>query len=65
MDNLLASNAPTELPITLRHTYRLAHLPFRHRDPFDRLLVGQALAEHIPLLNCTIAMDAYGVEHIW
>lgn len=40
-------------------------LPFHHRDPFDRLLVAQALVEDIPLITCDIVFDTYGVTRIW
>ena len=38
IENRLHNNALSSLAITLAHTYRLAHLPFHHKDPFDRLL---------------------------
>ena len=39
------------LPIEPRHTARLIELPFHHKDPFDRLLVAQALVEGIPQIS--------------
>lgn len=65
MENRLRNNALTHLPVQLHHTYRLAHLPFHHRDPFDRLLVAQALEEDVPLLTADAALSAYEVETIW
>ena len=65
MKNRLRNNALDEFPVHLRHTYRLSHLPSHHRDPFDRLLVAQALEEDIPLLSSDTALDAYGVERVW
>jgi PIN domain nuclease of toxin-antitoxin system len=53
------------LPIEPRHTARLIALPFHHKDPFDRLLVAQALAEDIPLISSDKTLDAYGVERLW
>ena len=53
------------LPIELRHTNRLISLPFHHKDPFDRLLAAQALAEKISFLSSDPVFDSYGVERIW
>ena len=53
------------LPITLAHTYRLADLPFHHRDPFDRLLVAQALEEDLSLLSIDEVLSDYGIQRIW
>jgi PIN domain nuclease of toxin-antitoxin system len=51
--------------IQIRHTSRLIGMPFKHKDPFDRLLVGQSLADGIPIISCDPIFDAYGVERIW
>lgn len=40
-------------------------MPFHHKDPFDRLLVAQALVEGIPLVSADAVFDLYGVERIW
>jgi PIN domain nuclease of toxin-antitoxin system len=53
------------LPIELGHTNRLLSLPFHHKDPFDRMLVAQALLEQIPLVSGDATLDAYGVQRIW
>lgn len=53
------------LPILPQHTTALVSLPFHHRDPFDRLLVAQALTEGLPLLSADAALDAYGVQRLW
>lgn len=53
------------LPIALQHAVRTADLPWHHRDPFDRLLVAQALYEKLPLLSGDPALDGYGVETVW
>ncbi len=44
-----------ELPIYARHTVRVASLPHHHTDPFDRLLIAQAIVEPLHLLT----VDAY------
>jgi PIN domain nuclease of toxin-antitoxin system len=53
------------LSITLDHAERQIGLAFHHRDPFDRLLAAQALAENIPLVSNDAIFDAYGVNRIW
>lgn len=48
-----------ELPVTARHAARVAQLPPIHRDPFDRLLVAQALDVPLRLLTADSALAAY------
>ena len=43
----------------------LQDLPFHHRDPFDRLLIAQALQLACPILSIDGAFDAYPVKRIW
>lgn len=49
-----------ELPVTVRHAKGVATLPMHHADPFDRLLVAQALAEPLRLVTADRALLAYG-----
>ena len=53
------------LDITVPHAQRAGNLPPLHRDPFDRMLVAQALVEGLPLLSNDAAFDAYTVRRIW
>ena len=53
------------LPIEPKHTAVLTTLPFHHRDPFDRLLIAQAMVEAIPILSIDPAFDAYPVTRLW
>lgn len=53
------------LSITARHAERVGELPLHHRDPFDRLLVAQALEERLTLVSGNRAIAAYGVPTIW
>lgn len=53
------------LPIKLNHIYQIAGLPNHHRDPFDRLLIAQAIVENIPLISMDSVFDAYPVQKIW
>jgi PIN domain nuclease of toxin-antitoxin system len=61
----LAANGMVLLPIEFRHVIRVAQLPFHHRDPFDRLLIAQAMEEDLSLVSADRRFDAYGVERIW
>lgn len=54
-----------QLPISQRHTLRMSHLPFHHKDPFDRLLAGQAQLEKMALLSPDKIFKKYKVTTIW
>ena len=56
----LAEMGFSELPVTGAHTERLASLPPIHKDPFDRMLVAQSLAEPLVLLTNDSALAEYG-----
>lgn len=53
------------VPVDVEYADRQAGLPFHHRDPFDRLLVAQALVENVPLVSGDAQFDPYGVTRIW
>ena len=53
------------LEIRREHALLVETLPFHHRDPFDRLLVAQAIEERLPLLSADSQLDAYPVERVW
>lgn len=61
----LAANGFRLLPIEFRHVMRVARLPFHHRDPFDRLLIAQAMEEDLALVSADSHFDAYDVTRIW
>jgi len=65
MDQVMADLCLTLWPITLDHAERQVVLPPHHNDPFDRLLIAQALVEGIPLISCDANFDAYGVHRLW
>ena len=50
-----------DLPITAEHALGVARLPALHRDPFDRLLVAQALAEGLVLVTSDAILTRYDV----
>jgi PIN domain nuclease of toxin-antitoxin system len=63
--NGMLDNKFDVLHIELRHTARLLDLPLHHKDPFDRLVIAQSLAEDIPVVGRDPRFDSYGVERIW
>lgn len=54
-----------ELPISLEHGQDAGALPGAHRDPFDRMLIVQALGERMALVSNEQAFDTWGVTRIW
>ena len=53
------------LEINLNHIEVVASLPLHHRDPFDRLIIAQSMAEHIPVLSVDAIFDAYAIARLW
>lgn len=53
------------LPISLAELSVVARLPFYHRDPFDRLLVAQAITHEMPLVSADFVLDQYGIQRLW
>lgn len=56
----LISHGFVELPITAAHAARVAELPGVHRDPFDRMLIAQSVAEPMTLLTIDALLGRYG-----
>ena len=54
-----------ELPITIAHTLRVSTLPAHHRDPFDRLLVAQAVEEHLTIVTHDPLLGGYPAPILW
>ena len=53
------------LPIRYDHILQLESLPHHHSDPFDRLLIAQAMSESLPILTADRQFKAYEVKVIW
>ena len=58
-------NAVTILPITVEDSAQVVLLPFHHRDPFDRMLIAQAIVQQVPVVSADSVFDAYPVTRIW
>ena len=54
-----------ELPITVRDAELAGSLPNHHQDPFDRMLIAQALIRNLTLVSNERIFDQYGVNRIW
>jgi PIN domain nuclease of toxin-antitoxin system len=61
----IARNNFELLPINLEHVTTVEGLPAHHRDPFDRLLIAQAIVERLPLVSSDDAFDQYNIQRIW
>lgn len=64
ISRLMTRTGVTPLTIQHRHALHVATLPDHHRDPFDRLLIAQALLEELPVLSSARIFRRYGVEMI-
>ena len=53
------------LPLDLASAERAGRLPGPHRDPFDRLLIAQAITADLAFVSNEAAFDAYGVRRLW
>ena len=58
-------NAVTPLPVTLDHAVHVQNLPPIHRDPFDRMIISQALTERMPIVSADEQIAKYDVDVIW
>ncbi len=52
-------------PLTTSQVIRSGLLPSHHRDPFDRVMIAQALELDIPIISNDRVFDLYGVQRIW
>ena len=62
IENEQTTNGMALLPISLEHIYALDRLPAHHRDPFDRLLIAQALHEGLPIVSADKVFQSYPVQ---
>ena len=61
----LAENGIETLPVNLDHLLAFERLPLHHRDPFDRMLIAQAMEENLPILTADPFFSRYPVKVIW
>ena len=65
MESQLAINDFRILHIEPKHTSLITTMPLHHKDPFDRLLAAQAIAESIAIVSVDEQFDEYGVQRLW
>ncbi len=61
----IAAQGFQELPITVAEAARAGALPGPHRDPFDRMLIAQALSHNLTLISNDAAFDRYAINRLW
>ncbi|MBA3872439.1 MAG: type II toxin-antitoxin system VapC family toxin [Anaerolineae bacterium] len=61
----LRINGIKQLEVSVSHTALVSKLPFHHNDPFDRMLIAQAITENVAIISADKAFDAYGVDRLW
>lgn len=61
----LISLGIAELPITFKDLEIYLSLPLHHRDPFDRILIAQAMNHALTLISQDAQMDAYSIQRLW
>ena len=64
LEQQIAENDIEILPILIAHAEVIATLPYHHRDPFDRMLIAQAIVERMPIVSADAAFDAYPVTRL-
>ncbi len=65
LETIVVEERFSVLAINFDHLRRLKALPRHHRDPFDRMMIAQALAEGIPIATGDRAFARYGVQIVW
>jgi PIN domain nuclease of toxin-antitoxin system len=53
------------LAVSVEHGIRAGLLPGPHKDPFDRMLIAQALAENLAIVSTDVVFDGYAVKRVW
>ena len=65
IDDQVEQNGLLILPVKFEHVLRLESLPERHKDPFDRLLVAQAVEENCVLVSHDPLIAQYPITTVW
>lgn len=65
LEIMVTSQGFAVLSIAFTHLHRFRALPLHHRDPFDRMIIAQALSEGIPVATADRRFAAYGVQIVW
>jgi PIN domain nuclease of toxin-antitoxin system len=65
IENNLVAQDISILPIAITDINTYLTLPLHHRDPFDRILIAQAIANSMSIISCDSQFDAYPVTRLW
>ena len=65
MDSAIHKNGFRIVPLDVRHANFLVALPFHHRDPFDRMIIAQAIVDGMLIVSNDPALDAYPIKRLW
>lgn len=65
IEGTIVGNGFSVLPVSVRHGQMAGSLPGPHNDPFDRMLIAQAMAETLVLVSNETVFDLYGVARVW
>lgn len=65
MDAAIQENGFRVVPLEVKHANQLVALPFHHRDPFDRMIIAQAIVEGMSIVSNDPVIDAYPVKRFW
>ena len=61
----LMVNSVKLLPISTEHCFQITQLPFHHRDPFDRIIISQAIIEQMHIMTIDSYFSQYEVNIVW
>jgi PIN domain nuclease of toxin-antitoxin system len=65
LEREIPSNNFELLPITLAHATSVENLPMHHKDPFDRLIIAQAIVENLLVVSRDESFDQYPIKRMW
>lgn len=65
MNQAISDLDVTVLPLSVEYVDVQSHLPRHHGDPFDRLIVAQAIVEQVSIISADTNLEAYGITRVW
>ena len=63
--NIITDSGFNELPISKNHLIELDSLPYHHKDPFDRILIAQAIHQRLSIITKDTLISNYNVQTVW
>jgi PIN domain nuclease of toxin-antitoxin system len=65
VEQQMTLNSMELLTLNMAHLELIESLPLHHRDPFDRLLIAQAMVEDLLIVGADVAFDSYNIGRLW